>query len=303
MLFLTTQTESSDILLQEDPVKQLNLLASYWQSIDWSSILSLVINKGILIIVTTVLILLVKKIGNHLIKQSFQSKKFTENHGQNRIETLYSLTKNIFSYILLFIYLYTILTIIGIPVGSLIAGAGIAGVAIGLGAQGFINDFITGFFIIFEKQIEVGDYVIINEAEGTVLSVGLRTTKIKSIDGVVHFIPNRSILVVSNLSKANRLAVIQLRVNPNSDLEQIKQIITAVNQLLTPLFSEIQGEPNIVGIIDIGNGNLALKIVIPTLNGEQVKIQTKFLEEYLIALNEAGIELPTSPVNLGEIKK
>ncbi|MGX7030014.1 mechanosensitive ion channel family protein [Vagococcus zengguangii] len=303
MLLLTAQTTTSDTFFQEDTVQKFGVLSEYWQSIDWSSILSLIINKSILIIATTVLILFIKKIGQRLIKRSFQNKKFTENHGQNRIDTLYALTKNVFSYILLFIYLYTLLTIIGIPVGSLIAGAGIAGVAIGLGAQGFINDLITGFFIIFEKQIEVGDYVIINESEGTVQSVGLRTTKVKSTDGVVHFIPNRSILVISNFSKANRLAVIQLRINPNSDLELIKQIVTDVNQQLTPLFPEIEDEPNIVGVVDTGNGNLALKVVIPTLNGAQVKVQTKFLEEYLLALKAAGIELPTSPINLSDVKK
>ena len=303
MLLLTTQTQTSDAFFQEDPAKQLGILSEYWQSIDWSSVLSLIINKGILIIATSFFILLIKKVGQRLIKRSFENKNFIENHGQNRINTLYSLTKNVFSYILLFIYLYTLLTIIGIPVGSLIAGAGIAGVAIGLGAQGFINDLITGFFIIFEKQIEVGDYVIINESEGTVQSVGLRTTKIKSVDGVIHFIPNRSILVISNFSKANRLAVIQLRINPNSDLEHIKQIVTNVNQQLTPLFSEIEGEPNIVGVVDNGNGNLALKVVIPTLNGAQVKVQTKFLEEYLLSLRAAGIDLPTSPINLTDVTK
>ncbi|MGX6978748.1 mechanosensitive ion channel family protein [Vagococcus elongatus] len=297
LLFLTA-TQSSDVSVTEKTTKKISAFANYWQKIDWESLFALFISKGIIILITTFLIILTHRIGNRFIRKSFDSYKLKEKQSETRTETLYALSKNIFQYILFFVYLYTLLSIIGIPVGSLLAGAGIVGVAIGLGAQGFISDFITGFFIIFEKQIEVGDYVKIENFEGTVQSVGLRTTQLKSGDGVMHYIPNRSILVVSNLSKANRLAIVQLRVAPSNDIEKIKAIMAQVNEVLTPQFPEITSPPEIMGVIDLGNGSLAIRVTIGTLNGAQIKVQSKFLEEYIEAIAKEGIEIPSSPITL-----
>lgn len=298
-LFLAA-TQSSDISVAGKTTKRLNAFTNFWQTIDWEKIIALIVSKGIMILVTTMLIVLTHRIGNKFIRKSFNNYKLKEKQSETRAETLYALAKNIFQYILFFIYLYTLLSIIGIPVGSLLAGAGIVGVAIGLGAQGFISDFITGFFIIFEKQIEVGDYVRIENFEGTVQSVGLRTTQLKSSDGIMHYIPNRSILVVSNLSKANRLAIVQLRVFPSSDIEKIKTIMAKVNEILIPEFPEITSPPEIMGVIDIGNGSLAIRVTIGTLNGAQVRVQSKFLEKYIEAIAEEGIELPSSPITLAK---
>lgn len=302
-LLLSPSTSSSENILPEETTKQINAFTKYWQSINWESVTSLIISKTISFIFMTLLVIIIKKIGDRLIKRSLNPVRLTESDGENRGKTLYSLINNIFHYLLLFFYIYYLLNLIGVPVGSLVAGAGIAGIAIGLGAQGFINDLITGFFIIFEKQIEVGDSVIIGASEGTVQSVGLRTTQVKSSDGVVHFIPNRTILVISNQSKANRKAIINLRVNPNSDIEHIKQIIQQVNERLVPNFPEITQDPEIVGIVDLGDGHLALKIVIGTTNGAQSSVQSSFLEEYIATLSLENIDLPFTSTVFSQTKK
>ena len=90
-------------------------------------------------------------------------------------------------------------------VSSLLAGAGIAGVAIGMGAQGFLSDVINGFFILFERQLDVGDEVVLTNGpitvSGKVVSVGIRTTQLRGEDQALHFVPNRNITVVSNFSR------------------------------------------------------------------------------------------------------
>lgn len=295
-LFAATTSDTTDELTKATTVK-VNALTKYWQSIDWDGIVSLLISKGITLILLSIFIIVLRRIGMRLIKKSFDNYSKKEAFSQSRIRTLYTLSSNLFQYTLFFIFLYSLLTLLGIPIGSLIAGAGIAGVAIGLGAQGFINDLITGFFIILERQIDVGDYVKIGAVEGNVVSVGLRTTQLKSLDGTLHFLPNRTISLISNLSRSNMRVLIDLRINGNTDLEKVKEIIEAVNQRLTPKYKEIQSGPTVIGLVDTGNGNFAYRIILYTLNGSQTDIQVAFLSEYIEALHKEGIELPQSPLN------
>ncbi|WEG74041.1 mechanosensitive ion channel family protein [Vagococcus intermedius] len=296
MFYLATVTSTSDNLVIEDATKQANSFMRFWQAIDWDSIISLVLSKGLVLILAFVIIMIIKRLGTTLIKRGFDNYKNKEHYSERRIDTLYKLANNAFQYSLYFVILYTVLTILGVPVGSLIAGAGIAGIAIGLGAQSFISDILTGFFIILERQIDIGNHVIIDDIEGTVESIGLRTTQIKGFDGTLHYIPNGQITIVSNLSRENMRAIIQLRVKPEHDIQEISAIIKQVNQHLLPNYPEIKKGPQNLGLVDLGNGNLAIKIVIYTLNGEQLRIQADFLTAYLAALTKAGYDLPESPL-------
>ena len=200
--------------------------------------------------------------------------------------------------IILFFYFYAVLSLLGIPIGSLIAGAGIMGVAIGLGAQGFVTDVVTGFFILLEQQFDVGDIVRINTIEGPIVAVGLRTTQIEDYDGILHFVPNRNITIVSNLSRNNMRAVIDIRIDVTDDVDKITEIVQKVNDHLVPLHPEIKDGPNILGLVDLGKGSLVFRVVVFTLNGEQAPIQRTFLAGYLAALNEAHIHVLNSPITL-----
>lgn len=296
MFYLATTTSTSDNPIIEDATKQANSFMRFWQTIDWDKIMSLILSKGLVLILALLIIMIIKKLGTSLIKRGFDNYKNKEHYSARRIDTLYKLANNAFQYSLYFVILYTVLTILGVPVGSLIAGAGIAGIAIGLGAQSFISDILTGFFIILERQIDIGNHVLIDDIEGTVESIGLRTTQIKGFDGTLHYIPNGQITIVSNLSRENMRAIIQLRVKPEHDIQEIAAIIEQVNQELLPNYPEIKDGPQNLGLVDLGNGNLAIKIVIYTLNGEQLRIQADFLTAYLSALTKAGYDLPESPL-------
>ncbi|MCC9882215.1 mechanosensitive ion channel family protein, partial [Streptococcus agalactiae] len=115
---------------------------------------------------------------------------------------------------------YWILSILGVPISSLLAGAGIAGVAIGLGAQGFLSDVVNGFFILLENQFDVGDIINVGTVSGTVTNVGIRTTQIHDFDGTLHFIPNRNITIVSNKSRSNMRAQIDIPLFVHTNLDQ-----------------------------------------------------------------------------------
>lgn len=137
-----------------------------------------------------------------------------------KINTLRSIVLSVYKIFLLFIALATIIHFLGLDgaFASIIATAGIGGLAIGFGAQSLIQDCISGFFLLLEDQISVGDFVKINGVEGTVESVQIRVTTIRSFAGELTIIPNGSIKQVTNLSRGPSLAVVEMTIAYEEDI-------------------------------------------------------------------------------------
>ena len=123
---------------------------------------------------------------------------------ERREATLVKLCQNILTYATYFIAIITAIKALGVDITALLAGVSIAGLAIGFGAQNLVKDIVTGFLIIFEDQFSVGDQVKINDVGGTVEEVGLRTTKLKALDGEIYFFPNSTITKVANYTLGGR---------------------------------------------------------------------------------------------------
>jgi small conductance mechanosensitive channel len=196
------------------------------------------------------------------------------------------------NYVLYFFLIYCLLSILGVPVSSLLAGAGLAGVALGLGAQGFLSDVVNGFFILLENQFEVGDAVEVGAVTGLVSTVGIRTTQIRGFDGTLHFIPNRNITIVSNKSRGDMRAQIDIPVYPSTDINKVTSIIQEVNRENIENYPQICGAPNIIGLSTTPSGQLVFRIDIFTKNGQQIHIYADFLKLYQEALTKENIELP-----------
>lgn len=296
---VTNTTDSTGSTLIEPAAQQLNAFQRWWNNINWESIIGVMISKGIMLLFLTFLFFLLFKIGDYLVHRSYNTYQKRGTFSISRVETIHKLIKNIIHYTLGFFYIYSVLSTIGVPVGSLLAGAGIAGVAIGLGAQGFMSDLITGFFIIMEQSIDVGDYVILSNLsiEGTVTSVGIRNLELKSANGTVHYIPNRNITTISNNSRANMQVMVDVRIDPAEGVDKIRQIIEEVNQTIATKFTEeIQTEPTIFGLVDLGNGNFVMRTTFYVLNGHQVQIKEELLTASIDALTAAGFTIPSSPL-------
>lgn len=138
--FIKKQVDSDSI--PKELKKHTNFFSSYFQNIDWDGLISKIISTTILVIVVSVLFFILNSIGKKIIKKSFHKPRKNKKLSPGRVNTIYSLTLNIFHYTILFFYFYAILSVLGIPVGTLLAGASILSVAIGLGAQGFVTDII-----------------------------------------------------------------------------------------------------------------------------------------------------------------
>lgn len=280
----------------------MNILQKYIQQFNFEESLMLLISKGIKLLILLIIFLLSKKIINFLFKHTVGRSLSWTIQTSARKKTIERLLHNCMNYILYFFLVYWLLSILGVPVSSLLAGAGLAGVTLGLGAQGFLSDVVNGFFILLENQFEVGDSVEVEAITGLVSTVGIRTTQIRGFDGTLHFIPNRNIKIVSNKSRGDMRAQIDIPVYTSTDINKVTSIIQQVNKDNIENYPEIIGTPNIIGLTSKPSGQLVFRVDIFTKNGQQVHIYADFLKLYQEAIFKEKVELPRITGNTIEVK-
>ncbi|HEO3758491.1 TPA: mechanosensitive ion channel family protein [Streptococcus agalactiae] len=249
--------------------------------------------KLISILLLIIAFVIVRQVINYLFEKTVNRSLAFSRQKVARQKTLAKLSHNVLNYTLYFFLFYWILSILGVPISSLLAGAGIAGVAIGLGAQGFLSDVVNGFFFLLENQFDVGDIINVGAVSGTVTNVGIRTTQIHDFDGTLHFIPNRNITIVSNKSRSNMRAQIDIPLFVHTNLDQISDIVTKINEEYVSKHPAIVGEPTVFGPTTNANGQFVYRINIFTQNGAQFDIYAEFYKLYQKAILEEGIDLPT----------
>ncbi|AJD90827.1 mechanosensitive ion channel protein [Jeotgalibacillus malaysiensis] len=275
-----------------DNILNLSTLGARLADYEWGA---LFIDIGIValkIIGILIVYLIVKAIGNRLLSGIFAKYESRENISVGRARTLESLTKNVFGYALLFILIVTILQLVNIDVTALIAGAGIVGLAIGFGAQGLVSDVVTGFFILLEKQIDVGDYITTGEFSGICEDVGLRQTKIRGFDGTLHFVPNREITSMSNHSRGNMRAMIDIGISYDDDIDKAIKVLQDVCDKVAASNSAIIDGPNVVGVQELGSSDVVIRVIGQTANMEQWAVERELRKEMKEALDRNGIEIP-----------
>ena len=188
----------------------------------------------LIIIIASISVKLCNKLVDYImLTKDNANKKFKLKSNEKRSETLHKLIRSAIRYTIYFIAFFQILSTLGINTTSIVASAGIASVAIGFGAQSLVKDIISGFFIILEGQFDVGDEVkLYNQAAfiagGSVMSLGLRSTKIRSGNGEIYFIPNGSINQVINYSLTYNLAEVKFSIQIDETIEAIEKRIQKV---------------------------------------------------------------------------
>lgn len=207
-----------------------------------------------------------------------------------RMTTIGKLVKNVVSYVIYFIAGLLILAEFNINLGPLLAGAGIAGIAIGFGAQSLVKDILTGFFIVIEDQFAVGDVIQTGQFKGTVELIGLRTTRIQSWTGEVHIIPNGMINEVTNFSINNSLAVLDISIAYEADIEEAIRII---HQTAEETENEnLVKTPEVLGVQTLAASSVTIRVIAecrPNTHMAVARIMNKRFKE---ALDQHGIEIP-----------
>lgn len=211
---------------------------------------------------------------------------------ERRYRTILRLLQSIISYAVYFSAIISILSVMQIKVAGLLAGAGIVGLAVGFGAQSLVKDVITGFFIIFEDQFGVGDYIKISAVEGTVIEIGLRTTKIKGGAGEINIIPNGTISEVVNYSINNSVAVIDVSIAYNNDIAKAESLIEDYLSKLPSNHEEIVTEPTLLGVQNVAGGEVTLRITVETLPMQHFAVSRMIRRDIKEIFDTYHIEIP-----------
>jgi small-conductance mechanosensitive channel len=212
-----------------------------------------------------------------------------------RAETVGSVLKSISTVVIWTIAVMMILAEFGVSLGPLIAGAGIAGVALGFGAQSVVKDFLSGIFMLLEDQYGVGDVVDVGEAVGTVEALTLRTTRLRAVDGAVWHVPNGEIRRVGNMSQQWSRALLDVEVAYGTDLAHARDVIARVadDVFREPTWTRIILEPpEIWGVESLGADAIAIRLVLKTKPGEQWSLQREIRARLKEAFDAEGIEIP-----------
>jgi small conductance mechanosensitive channel len=188
---------------------------------------------------------------------------------------------------------------LGINLAPLIAGAGIAGVAIGFGAQTLVKDCITGLFMLIEDQYGIGDAVDLGVATGSVERISLRTTVLRGQDGTVWHVPNGEIRRVGNSSKLWSAAVLDIHVAYDADLARAEQVVRDVAEGLCAderYRGDVQAAPDLLGVEAVSPDGITLRLIVKTNPGAQHRIRRALREEIKLALDDAGVNVLPPPL-------
>ena len=259
-----------------------------------------VFNKGIKIISIVIIMYLSIKIGKYLIKKAVD-KQVKSNAALSldpqRAKTLGGVMKSILKYSVYFLGITSILSVLFGGISFTFASIG--GVALGLGSQSLIKDFINGFFILFEDQFGIGDYVTIGNFSGIVQTIGIRTTIIKDFTGDIHSIPNGMISEVTNHSRGNTRFIVDVDIAYEEDIDNAINAIKECCDKFQKEHEDFINEPiEVSGVSALAASSVTIRTVGRTKPLTQWKMENELRKAIKITLDENGIEIPYPKTHL-----
>lgn len=214
---------------------------------------------------------------------------------QKRAATLAGILRTIALTAIWAIVIIESLQVVGLDIAPILAGAGILGLAVGFGAQNLVRDLISGFFIILEDQIRLGDVAVINGTGGQVETITFRTISLRDFSGVVHVFPNGGINTLSNMSKDWSAFVLDMGVAYREDTDRVVAVMRAVGEELRrdPEFGALMIESiEVVGVENFADSAVTLRSRIKTKPAEQWKVGREYRRRLKKAFDAQGIEIP-----------
>lgn len=214
---------------------------------------------------------------------------------RQRAATMGSLLRSITTVAVVVVATLTIAAQCGIQLGPIMASAGVAGVALGFGAQSLVKDYLSGIFMIFEDQYGVGDVIDTGEAIGTVEEVTLRITRLRDANGVVWYVRNGEIVRVANRSQGWSTSLVDIPVAYDSDIHTVTHVLEGVVDALEadPEWSDkLIERPNVAGVESVAGGTMTFRIIAKTAPNENFGVSRELRRRSVIALEDAGVKGP-----------
>lgn len=256
--------------------------------------LKYIIDKEIhLILIYIIVGYIAYQIIKHIIVKNTQRLK------KKRQKTMQKLIQNIVKYIIIILVSATILNILGVNVTSIVAGLGVASVILSLALKDVMQDILGGLSIIFEDQFDIGDLVEINGFTGTVIDLGLKSTKIQSYENTLKILANRNISEVTNYSKTNPNIIIDIPIPYEITQKQTDKIITSIITRIEKDITTLKGKVELWGLNEFKDSSISYRIKIP------VKQETQFSTKRQInriIKEEYDKEKISIPYNIIEVK-
>lgn len=242
-----------------------------------------------------VLVFLVRFLTRRFVKLVEDEDRSTRSEREKRADTIAGII-NTTSWIFFgVIVLFMMLREFNINITPLLTGAGVAGIAIGFGAQSVIKDFLQGFFILAEDQFRVGDVVKIGDHSGSVERITMRTTRLRSLDGNVHIVPNGEIKIVVNMTHGWSRALVDVDVAYKEDLDRVMLIMeTAASGLQKEekYKNSILEKPQVLGVQKLGDSGITIRLIVKTSPLKQWEITRELRKRIKEVFDREGIEIP-----------
>jgi small conductance mechanosensitive channel len=249
----------------------------------------------IIVIVGTVFLM---RFASALIKTVFQlfERGAVTRHepaSRRRLQTLSATFRGIAQTVILFIGLMTFLGQLGINITPILASAGVLGIAIGLGAQSLIKDFLAGFLILLEDQYSVGDTVKIGETSGTVEQLTLRVTRVRALDGSLTTIPNGSVGAVVNYSKGWSRVVLDIEIDYKEDVDRAMRVaLETAKRVREERPADIIEEPTMLGVDKLGASSVTLRLLAKTATNKHPEVGRELRRRLKLAFDQEEIKAP-----------
>jgi moderate conductance mechanosensitive channel len=214
---------------------------------------------------------------------------------RQRVETVGSLLRSITTAVVITMVALTVMDMLHIPIAPLLASAGVAGVALGFGAQSLVKDFLSGVFMIFEDQYGVGDVIDTGEAVGTVEEVTLRITRLRDANGVTWYVRNGEIIRVGNRSQGFATAIVDM---PVSYAENVERVVGVIRETATAMghdpdwADKFVEEPTVLGVESIVGMTMTIRTIAQCVPGENFAVQREMRERLKAALDAADVKAP-----------
>ncbi len=246
----------------------------------------------------------------NLIKKTIRPDKFKSHREEKlREETLISISNAAIKVGVVLVVIMLILSELGVDIGPLLAGAGIAGVALGFGAQSMVEDYLSGMFIILENQFRVGDVVRFNNEDrisGVVERITVRQTVLRDLDGMVHHIPNGEIKVATNMTMEYSSINLDVGVGYDTDIDKLEKVINEVGNELQKdkdWRERIIEAPKFERVDDFGDSAITVKILGRTQPMEQWAVTGELRRRLKKAFDKNNIEIPFPQRTIHQAKK
>lgn len=259
---------------------------------EWLDVLSSAIEIILIILIAILISKIFTRLSYNIERRISNSAKSED---KKRVHTLARVSRYIATILIVGATAVLCLAELGISIAPLLATAGVAGIAIGFGAQSLVKDYFTGFVMLIENQIRQDDIVEIAGKVGTVEEVTLRYVRLRDYDGAVHFIPNSSITLVTNRTRTFAYAVTDIGVSFKADLSKVYQVMrsTVATMRTSNTFAEIiLDDLEIAGVETIGESAIVIRSRLMVKAQHQGMMRRQLLENFKKALEEHQIEIP-----------